>query len=228
MRLLLVGALLVIASQAHSQITFTDGMFLDADWTTTVFTLNHPSTGGSSAHVAAGGNLAEHRSITSLTCSGGGNPCKLMVVEIKPTAQYDPSSQGEIASLSYAEDQKCASVDGCVGGGQVWLPALQQGGKFYVHTGGNTAILNAWTSVAASGLTAVDFAEVLLTAGGIGDPGSNPDFSGSGSLIQFGYARANSLSSQRTGRIDNWSFTVHLPTVAVEEVPWGMVKRSYR
>ncbi len=226
--LLLVLATMLCAVPAQAQVVFSDSNFRDADWTSTVMTFNTPGSGGSTSHASTGGNPGEHRAIQSLSCQTN-NPCKAMMIEIMTATTFDPSTQGAIASLNYQEDQLCASADGCVGGGQNWFPVCLQNGTFYVYNSFTpTGVLNTWTTQSVTGLTEADFTEVDLSAFGMINPASNPDFSAAGAPIQFGYARANSLNSARVGRIDNWSISIVQTPVVIESRSWGYAKSLYR
>ncbi len=227
----LILMILCIASLAVGQTVFTDDSFFDADWTTTIFTLNNPTGVSSSAHEAVGGNPDDHRSIsTNATCADWDIfGCKAMVIEMRVGAIYDPATSGEIHYLSYGEDQMCAPADNCVGGGQAWYPAIMQDGKYFIYVSGvPTGVLENWTTAQLSLIDAAEFGEVALAQFAVHDLSSNPDFSTSGAPIQFGYARANSISATRTGRIDNWTFGVNTEVVGTVGVSWGEIKSVYR
>lgn len=228
MRTFMTLLILCIASLALGQTTFTDGTFEDADWTTTVFTLGYSGPGGSTVHEAVGGNPADHRAIT--TNMGDENPARVIVIEMRAGAIYDPSTQGIITFLSYGEDHKCAAADGCIGLGQNWWPTILQDGKFYIHRHDNqfTGVLEDWTTGLVPVMLASDFGEVEVSANGMHNLTSNPDFSASGGPIQFGYSRATSISNMRTGRIDNWTFAVNEEAVPTVDTNWGSLKSWYR
>ncbi len=225
--LLLALVLVLAASVVNAQVTFQDGTFLDADWTMTVLINNHPN-GGVNAHEATGGNPDDHRSITNNACQGN-NPCRIFTIGMRSGAVYDPSTEGSILTISYSEDLKCASVDGCVGGGQTANLAILQGGTIYLSaTTAPTGVANNWSPVSYTGLVATDFGELDLSVAPVINVGSNPDFGAMASPMQFGYARGNSLSSARTGRIDNWSVSVFGSTSSTEKLDWGRVKSLFR
>lgn len=226
----LILLILCIASLAVGQTVFTDDSFFDADWTTTIFTLNNPTGVSSSAHEAVGGNPDDHRSITTnATCDDWDMfGCRAIVIEIRVEAIYDPATSGQIHYLSYGEDQKCATADGCNGGGYSWFPAIVQDGTFYIHVHGGSTGGDSWTTAQLTSIDATEFGEVALAQFAWHDLSSNPDFSASGAPIQFGYARANSISSTRTGRIDNWTFGVNTVVVGTVGVSWSEIKSVYR
>ena len=139
--------ILCIASLAAGQTTFTDDNFFDADWTTTVFTHNNPAGVSSSAHIAVGGNPGQHRAITIYSYDPNTHYCKVIVIEMRIGAIYDPSTEGFVQYLSYGEDQMCAPADNCVGGGQSWYPAIMQDGKYFIYVSGvPTGVLENWTT----------------------------------------------------------------------------------
>ena len=225
MRHLILGLALLVVPTAASAVTFSDGTFAPADWLTSVHTFNHP--GGSAAQVLTGGNPAEHRTSVHLVANSGAS--RIVVIGLRVGAVVDPSTLGGIGGVNYSEDSMCATVDGCTVGGQGRFPALIQGGTFYINvSAGNTLVLNSWTPFSTTGLIATDFEELSVTSTGTVIAGSHPDFTASGAPIQFGYARGNSSSNARTGRIDNWSVTVSGTATPVSNRTWGEVKTIYR
>ena len=214
------------ADRPVPDVTFFDGTFADVDWSASVFTFNHP--GATAGQATSGGNPGSHRAITTLQANLGES--RVVIIEIRAGAVVDPAVLGGIAGIDYAEDQKCASGDGCAGLGQGWAPALRQGGKFYIVSPPSitTGVLPGWVSVSNVGLGAASFSEVVLTATSDTDPSSHPDFSALGGPVELGYARANRKNSLRTGRLDNWSVTVVGAAVPVKHTSWGELKTLYQ
>lgn len=206
-------------------------MFLDTDWTYTILSINHPLPAGSIQHVATGGNPDDHAAITSTSCSVV-NPdgCHVVDIGIYSVAVYDPSVSGPIGSIEYQEDQACFSVDGCVGDGTAWSPAIEQSGKFYIIPGMVTSVQTTnWVTQSLTNLTATAFEEIFLSGSSLTIPTSHPDFGSPGAPpLRFGYARANSRSSGRTSRIDNWTLKVFPAPVPVESATWSALKALYR
>lgn len=226
MRLKAAVAIVLLVATPAAGITFSDGTFASENWTTTILTFNH--AGASTGQSTSGGNPGSHRLITTFQANPGES--RVIVIEMRAGAVVDPSTLGGIADVNYFEDHKCSSADGCTGAGQGWSPAIRQAGKFYIVSPpiATTGVVEGWTSVAAIGLTAADFNEVVVTSTADTDPSSHPNFMASGQPVQFGYARTNRKNSQRTGRLDNWSVSITGVIVPVEPVSWGYLKEIYR
>ena len=121
------------------------------------------------------------------------------------TASYDPSPTGDgpIATIDYSEYQIVIYPQipgGAVGAGF----SLEQGGKVYTLTF-NLLTSTTWVQVQRSGLTAASFTAA---------DGSNPDFTGTGEQIWFGYMRASSSPNAgsyqaRQHGIDDWTVVIH-------------------
>ncbi len=226
MRLTSAVAIVLLVATPATGVTFSDGTFDSANWTTTIFTFNH--AGASTGQSTSDGNPGSHRLITTLQANPGES--RVIVIEMRAGAVVDPSTLGGISTIDYFEDQKCSAADGCTGAGQGWSPAIRQAGKFYIVSPpiATTGVVEGWTSVSATGLTAVDFNEVVVTSTADTDPSSHPDFMTTGQPIQFGYARTNRKNSQRTGRLDNWSVSITGVIVPVDPASWGYLKDLYR
>ncbi len=204
-------------------VTFTDSEFADADWTVTVETIN---LGGSVSgfHLASGGSPAAFRRIDNTLNSASGQPFSNTVLgfHARNSATWNPSIQGEIASLDYSEDAFRLSGSGQQANGI----ALRQGGVIYYGPASLTpATPGAWQAAGWSSLTASSFD--ALAAGT-----QNPSFT-SGGTIEFGFYRSNSTSvggggSVVSGGIDNWTVTLILGPTSVTRSTWGRVKVLYR
>jgi hypothetical protein len=220
-----VGVLL--ASNASAAVTVSDSTFLDANWNLTQFL---GGTGGSVAagQVVSGGNPGAFRNVTD-TLTGGGVGIVLGTSIYTPFT-YSPTVSGAIGSLNYTEDAACTS--GCFGQGQSTGPALLQSGNLYI-LGSSTVITGpgaAWATHALSGLTALDFGRVNVSATTIVDNTQHPDFSASGAPIQVGFFRANGTGAGGGGYtlaagIDNWQITIAqagpaaaIPTLGAMEI----------
>ena len=214
---------LLIASQgAAAAVTVSDSTFADANWNLTQFL---GGTGGSVAagQVLSGGNPGSFRNLTD-TLTGGGVGI-VLGTNIYTPFTYSPAVLGAIASLNYTEDAACTG--GCFGQGQSTGPALLQNGKLYIL--GSSSVITGpsatWTTHALSGLTALDFGLVNVTAATIVDNAQHPDFSASGAPIQVGYFRANGTGGggggyALTAGIDNWQITIaEAAPITVARVP---------
>lgn len=202
-------AFLPVCAFTANAFTAADGFFDPVDWSYEVrYDIGLSSVGASVSQMPTGGypNAFQQMSY-SMDWSGVQTYGSVYVIARHLGFSYDPSAFGAISSVDYAEDQTRTSA--------AWSPAqvagysvLFQSGKVFLGTGfvfGPTDF--NWSERTTLGLTAADFVEldgmnVLL--------GSHPDFSATGSAINFGYARSNSYSFSSTisHGIDNWSFTV--------------------
>jgi hypothetical protein len=190
--------------------TFFDGTFNDADWTRIVNITEGPfsSFEETASQSLSGGNPGAFRSMTHTW----GNNTAARIYHFNVNAIYDPAVEGAIASIDYSADVRGlpgSTIGGVFGDGF----AIQQDGRIFRT--GTTGIGNnsPWQTVSLLNLTSGNFIAL--------DGGSEPDFSITGSSIQFGYIRGNFIPT-RTVRtvahgIDNWSVTLNLATVPVPE-----------
>jgi hypothetical protein len=208
--LLAVG--LGMASSARAAtINFFDGVFNNADWTGAKIA---DTTAGSSAAFAAfqqpvGGNPTFYRQTTHSWGTGGLRVAHLRNIGGMPFT-YDPSSSGAINFIDVGYDLIYQfGPPGAVG----YSLLLRQGGKYYAPPI-DSIFNNVWTPFAHPGLTAANFGELLVPGLGV-NIASNPDFSATGSLIEFGYQTANSQGTNtivtKVSGIDN--FRLRLDTV---------------
>jgi hypothetical protein len=204
-------ALTALAGAAQAATVFSDGVFNNSDWTMTLIT---NATGvGSTAQafqVNSGGNPNEYRAVdhqlvVSPPYNGG-----IFTFHMNNTAFYTPSTQGAISYIDYSEDD--INFVNQAGDGQASGLAIYQNGAFYRLQNPLLVMPYAgysnWTTNAAPGLVATDFAEV--TPAGVVIPSNNPDFSIGGTTMQFGFHRGNSGNggyNTETG-IDNWSVSI--------------------
>ena len=188
--------------------TFFDGTFNDADWTRIV-NITSGTFEETATQSPSGGNPDAFRSMTH-TLRGG---TSANVFHFNNNAIYNPAL-GAIASIDYSADVRglpASTIGGVFGDGF----AIRQAGRLFRT--GTTGIVNnsPWQTKSLLGLTGGNFIAL--------DGGSGPDFSITGSVIQFGYERNNALGgSSTTPRIiahgiDNWSVRLNLATVPVPE-----------
>ncbi len=220
---LLAAALVLAAATARAQtVTFSDGTFASADWSTTTETLNLGGT-VTATSIASGGSPGSYREIDNTLNSAIGQPFSNSVFGFHANANaiFRPAIDGPISSIDYSE----ASIRlSSTGGVQACAIALRQNGVIYYGPGFlNPTTVGVWATTSQTGLTAANFDALA--------PGvQNPDFSSGGAPIQFGFSRSNSTSvggggGTTNGGIDNWSVTVHYdhatPAVGVS---WGALK----
>jgi hypothetical protein len=206
------------ATEARADPQFSDSDLLDGNWSSQVFILRIGS--GGVGHVSTGGNPGGFRRI-AIDVGSATEPLMSQVVlaDFRASAIVDPS-QDAVVTVDYTEDFRCLSSLGCVNLGQAHGPALEQDGMVYINNAQVTHIAEAWDSLAITGLTAESF--VRVQPDGQVSGSEHPDFSISGSPIQFGYFRRMSaagggLQFATEADIDNWLVTVHtgLPVPAM-------------
>jgi len=208
-----VGALAVTA-------TFSDGTFLNSDWTTTVEIKDGGGT-ATAAQVASGGNPGSFRQVNiSLNSSVGSQNNGVWSSHRLNGATFTPSVSGPIVSISYSESS--VKIGAYV---QACGMAIRQGGVIYY--GPSFLDTNSWANTTQPSLTAASFD--ALPAGV-----QNPNFGASGGAIEFGFYRSNStgvgyFGYSTQGGIDNWSVAVTYDgVIATEPSTWGKVKALYR
>ncbi|MCY2958995.1 MAG: hypothetical protein NTY35_02430 [Planctomycetota bacterium] len=178
-----------------------DGAFQPSDWTSTKLVDTTPLGNAmtSSQTLASGGFPGAYRETTHTWSNGA-----IVVGHLNAFSFHDPSVEPiyTIDFRSAVNHVTATTVGGAVG----YRLALVQGSAWY--WGPNVdAILNVWVGVAQDGLTSGDF-DLLA---GSGPP--HPDFTNSGSLIQFGYATANSANGGPVTKIlgvDSWLVRIKL------------------
>jgi hypothetical protein len=127
---LIVGFGLMTTPRVASAVpvVFSDGTFLDGEWTTTVLPSGVGGS-GSAGQAATGGNPDAFREISiTLVMPTSTTGARVDVVSIKPSAVYDPGTQAAIASIDYSEDAILLSGGG---NGHALTLALEQAGVIY-------------------------------------------------------------------------------------------------
>jgi len=212
--LLSAAATIALLSLPAAAQTVSDSTFLDANWALTQFTAGNAGS-STATQMLSGGNPGAFRNVTDvLTAAPPGLNTIVLSTSIYTPFTYDPAVSGAIGSLSYSEDAACTG--GCFGQGQSTGPALSQGGNLYILSSSTviTGPALTWAPHVLSGLTAVDFGLVNVTAAGsIFDNTQHPNFSAGGAPIQVGFFRANGTSVSGGGYtlsagIDNWQVTI--------------------
>jgi hypothetical protein len=188
-------------------INFTDGIFNNADWSASKIVDTTPGTAAtfSAFQQPVNGNPTFHRETTHVFGIGAIRVAHLRNVGGSPFT-YDPSSSGAINTISINYDLVHRTPNlGAVGYGLL----LRQNGKYYTNPIPPDNIFpNAWSGFSHLGLTSANFFELLVPGTGV-NVFSNPDFSATGSLIEFGYVTSNSHGGAgvivtKTSGIDNY------------------------
>jgi hypothetical protein len=204
---LILASLTGVPLVALAQANVSDTTFANADWTLTIF------PGGNGGTVTASQSTVGPNFIRSVSDTVNSFQSIILGTHIYGPFTYNPGTSGAIASLSYSENAICLS--GCFGNGQSTGPAILQGGNLYVYTGVFfiTGPSTSFHPLSLSGLTAADFARVLVTGTTYFDNTQHPDFSGAGGPIQVGFFRANGalVSGGYTlvAGIDDWQVTIN-------------------
>jgi hypothetical protein len=199
MRVVVIAAMLATVAglaPARADATFSDGTFVD--WTFE----NAWTTGGATSVAftsATDGNPPPYRHTTN-TMPGGSTTVD---AHLKLSAVYDPSVQGAIDSVDYAYDLNPFAPNFAIPA-VAYGPLLKQDGRYYIAPGDLAHSLvfpNQWRHFEHPNLTEGSFRETTPAG-----PGGHPDFSASGSPIQFGYFTSNSTCCFGIGNsgLDNW------------------------
>ena len=180
--------------------TFIDGSF-GASWTSTKILDTTPASAATftSTSLSPGGNPTLYRETTHTYGAG-----IIEVAHINSLATHDPSMD-PLISVDFSYDlEHLTGVS--VGGAVAYRLALLQGGLYY-HTTPDNIFATTWTGFAHTNYVATDF--TLVTGAGP----INPDFSATGSVMQFGFTSANSQSGTtpvtKTSGLDNWRVKLH-------------------
>jgi uncharacterized protein (TIGR03382 family) len=216
-RSIVLAALSTLAcvSSAEAAVSFFDGVFNNSDWSLNVIT-NAAGAGSTSVgfQVLTGGNPNEYRRIRNngvVSSAGNGS---VLGLHMNNFAFYTPSSSGAITSIAYSEDS-INFLPAQAGNGQGTGLAIIQNGKNYILRTPALVMpasgFTNWAPNAAPSIVASDMWE--LSGAGILNSSSNPDFTITGSAMQFGFWRGNSANQNFSTDcgIDNWSVTI-VPT----------------
>lgn len=178
--------------------TITDSAFADGDWDDVVDT-NGASGTGSGAHLRFNGQAdADYRQVTIRVNSDG--DARVAVFGIRRRDAYSPSSDGAILWLDYSE-----SSISLAGNAQYSAPAIRQNGKIYTLMPGGGAFAAAelaWTDHALAHLTQNDFRTIASA-------NEHPDFSRSGTRIEFGFMRMQIGPGETRAGIDNYRMVLY-------------------
>lgn len=213
----LAGLIYLSASLTATAIpvTFSDGTFNNADWTGSITNQAGPAVSFSAQQVSAGGNPGKYRSLQQTY----GGPGSIITGHVRAGDIYNPGTQGAVSSVSFSYDLKGFNLgnSGAVGYGGL----ISQNGSFYSSafsrnaTGSILVQTTRWESHSLANLIASDFG--LLSGSGPG----NPDFSASGTQLQFGYfgsnGTGNNFQTSTVSGIDNWSVSIQSVSTSVPE-----------
>jgi hypothetical protein len=164
---------LALAPASASVIT-TDNTFIPTDWSgvQSVQTIGLPSAASAST-IPLGGLAGPFRQLGLFRQID--LPSNRTIADIRPIGTHDPGSQGPLVGLGYYADFMVQASAGMTG---TWGFALRQNGTVYLN---NTlfTIAPAWTPTTIVNQSATDFLNPVSS--------TNPDFTASGSLMEFGF-----------------------------------------
>lgn len=199
-----------MAAGGQRQVDMLDAVFPDASWTTTTIYDTTVSADATATAVQrdSGGHPGAFRETTQQWTGSNNASTGIEVAHLHSFATHDPLLAGAIDHVDFSFDAIVLSQQGGTPGVAIF-PLLKQNGYYYqFYDTGNPVV---WTHKAFSGLTASDF--VNANAGNGAGP-LNPDFSTSGTPIQFGYGTANgsamSVPMKTTSGVDNWNVVLTL------------------
>src|ERR1043165_4338706 len=194
-----VAASLLFVGAAQADITFSDSVFNNGDWSVNTVGL---VTGGTSTGVqTGGGNPGTGREVTN-TMNLLGTIYSLHAYGATPATTYQPAVKGAVSSVEYTLDARWLSGIGGQGEG-IALGAMQ-GSSLYYADYDITGSTGAWNTFGAVGLVAADFVSFN------GGPAIN--LSAAGAPIRFGFVVGNYAPDQaysNTVIYDNFSVTIH-------------------
>ncbi len=205
-KLLGAGAIALAASCAQATVYFDPNM-ADLDWSTIAIT-NAAGSASTFSYITSptGGAPGQYRQISHNLVAAGPNAL-IATLHMRNGTFYDPTSQGAIVSIDYAEDS-INFVPFQSGDGQASGLAILQNGAFYLMRTGIVTMPFAthsnWVNTSVGGLVSADFWEIDNAGNLISS--SNPDFSGTGSVMQLGFWRGNSSNGDinTEAGLDNW------------------------
>jgi hypothetical protein len=185
-------------------VMLCDDTFDNEDWTVLFGT-----DGGGSAEgqqVASDGNPGAFRQVVNQTGAGS-----MSAVHLNTQLVYDPRASGPITWLDFAYDSRMLAGFGDGQGGRV---TLRQNGAVYCY-GYVFENTGEWTPRALNRLTSADFG-----LWGFSAPGAppHPDFSATGTPIEFGFQRDNTGGGYRIDcGVDNWRVMINrAPSVTIQ------------
>ncbi len=216
---LATGVFLVgITTMINAATIFLDGNFAQSDWSQTVNTYGAGGTQTVSQQ-SSGGNPGNYLYVNDTVnhAPSAGTWSGVWGTFLKDGAIYDPSLSGAVGTINYAED---AIMFSGFGEGQASYLVIQQAGNLYFNYPYFTTNYGNWTHLNRNGLTANDFGLFDTVTFDV-NFSLNPNFSSSGSIMAFGFGRANSTSNGANGYtilggIDNWQVTIN-PSQPVPE-----------
>jgi hypothetical protein len=215
-RLLAIAFCATTGVLTASTVTFSDGTFNPANYTTGFLFIGTPGTTATYAQCASCGNTGQALAITITEPSGGtAAAADVALGIINTTFAYDPLTQGAITSISASMD-KDFTINQTVNYGFTFRPLIEQDGNFFTaaiigssFTGpGSTGYINLSNTL----LTASDFVQINPLTGVTGT--ANPNFAGDPMLFGIAQLFADSGIPNTIAVLDNDNLNLTLTTVS--------------
>jgi len=181
-----------LPTEAQS-LVFTDNNFVNTDWTSLKIddtTLDRSAT-YTTHRASAGGNPGPFRQVDcKYSYDGTGGIQGEAIANVLESADYIPSAEGAINSISYSFDLKVNVALNGAPGLAFGLLVLQDG-KHFVHFYAGTSLIGyrTWNEFAENNLHSTNFPLISTNAypGPVTTEAIYPDFSSSGHRMQFGF-----------------------------------------
>ena len=201
-------------------VVFTDGDFVDAEWTTSaiITPADLPST-YSVMRMTDGGDPGFYRKVTNDVLESG----SVMVFHERPSAVYDPGSQGEIHRIDFSID--CLLITRSAQAANLLL--ISQGDRRYTASIATSTfatpncardppdLVGRWYTAPRTTLAREDFD--LVAGPACGSNEDCPDFSAHAAPLRFGMVTHAYVGGPRPATpvnyhfeqgLDNWKVTV--------------------
>jgi hypothetical protein len=201
---------LAAAPMAQATVVFSDGTFNLADWNTTKY---YWGNGGAItlSQIATGGNPGKFLEIDHYVQPASADPSVVFGLHLRDGATYNPSVQGEITSIDLSVNFENLYTTAA---GMAFGFTLKQDGKVYNNFRSLSGTTTGWQLDMHLGLQESSFG--LWTPGAdnfSADFSQNPDFSTTGSSIEFGlftyngHTESDNPSIKNVG-FDNWTVAI--------------------
>jgi hypothetical protein len=202
------SALILTALSLHAAIISlpTDGTMSASNWTTAKFADSEGTASFSTSQAASGGNPGSYWNVSQTYGPRAATPsATIALAHLHNSFTWNPATQGVLntVSVNFHADVFNHGASNAVALGLVLL----QNGTYYTHFISAPSQGPSWTAYSATDINATDFSSGL----------DNPNFSATGSLLEFGVYTSNgtalgSVSTTTTG-IDNVSLALNVTPI---------------
>ena len=197
-------SVLLWSSQAYAATT-SDETFANTDWNTAL-AYDNKGTATFSANQGGSSNTYWSVSHTYGPRLNASTSHSMGVAHIDSTFDWNPESRGGLLSFDFSVEMTV--TNGGTSGGVGINPLLYQDGKYFI--GPYNIVLSSQTdTITHTDLVASDFLQVDTSGQTL--TGTHPDFSLSGSTLQFGFLSSNGSSltygSGSSSRFDDYAIS---------------------